>query len=60
MFEHWEDIGFRFGPFSGAGRVRYRSTGTSHVLRIRIGAEVKKQDIRPAGDRVAPGKRDSG
>ena len=30
----------------GAGRVRYRSTEKSHVLRIRLGAEVQKQDIK--------------
>ena len=40
MFEDWEDLGFRFGPFGvgfmGAGRgVRYARTETSHVLRIR-------------------------
>jgi hypothetical protein len=50
MFEDWEDFGFRFGPFGatfgGAGRVRYRSTETSHVLRIRIDANVKKQDLK--------------
>ena len=50
MFEDWEDFGFRFGPFGvalgGAGRARYRSTETSHVLRIRIDAEVRKQDIK--------------
>ena len=45
-----EDFGIRFGPFGvavgGAGRVRYRSTEKSHVLRIRLGAEVQKQDIK--------------
>ena len=50
MFEEWEDFGIRFGPFGvavgGAGRVRYRSTDKSHVLRIRLGAEVQKQDIK--------------
>jgi hypothetical protein len=50
MFEEWEDFGIRFGPFGvavgGAGRVRYRSTERSHVLRIRLGAEVQKQDIK--------------
>ena len=29
-----------------AGRVRYRSTEKSHVLRIRIDSEVTKQDIK--------------
>jgi len=51
MFEDWEDFGFRFGPFgvgfTGSGRgVRYARTETSHILRIRIGSEVKKQDIK--------------
>jgi hypothetical protein len=50
VFEEWEDFGIRFGPFGvavgGAGRVRYRSTEKSHVLRIRLGAEVQKQDIK--------------
>ena len=46
MFEELEDFGIRFGPFGGAGRVRYRSTEKSHVLRIRLGAEVQKQDIK--------------
>ncbi len=50
MFEDWEDYGIRFGPFGvslgGAGRVRYRGTQTSHVLRIRIEPEVKKQEIK--------------
>ena len=70
MFEDWEDFGFRFGPFgvgfTGSGRgVRYARTETSHILRIRIGSEVKKQDIKArlvksgsARDRVAanPGR----
>jgi hypothetical protein len=50
MFEEWEDFGIRCGPFglafAGASRVRYRSTETSHMLRVRIEAEVKKQDIK--------------
>jgi hypothetical protein len=51
MFEDWEDFGFRFGPFgvgfSGTGRtVRYARTETTHVLRVRLNPEVKKQDIK--------------
>lgn len=50
MFAEWEDFGIRCGPFGfafgGAGRVHYASTPTKHVLRIRIGAEAKKQDIK--------------
>jgi hypothetical protein len=50
VFEEWEDFGIRFGPFGlavgGAGRVHYWSTEKSHVLRIRVGSEVQKQDIK--------------
>jgi hypothetical protein len=51
MFEDWEDLGIRFGPFgvgfTGVGRtVRYARTETSHVLRIRIDSDAKKQDIK--------------
>jgi hypothetical protein len=51
MFEDWEDYGVRFGPFgfgfTGTGRnVRYSRTEASHLLRIRIGSDVKKQDIK--------------
>jgi hypothetical protein len=51
MFEDWEDFGVRFGPFgvgfTGMGRaVRYNRTETSHILRIRIDPEAKKQDIK--------------
>jgi hypothetical protein len=50
MFDEWEDFGIRFGPFGvgfgGGGRVRYRGTEKSHVLRVRIDSEVKKQDIK--------------
>ena len=49
MFEEWEDFEIGFGPFGvalGAGRVRYRSTEKSHVLPIRLGAEVQKRDIK--------------
>jgi len=50
MFQDWEDFGMHFGPFGvafgGAGRVRYRNTATSHVVRIRIDADVKKQHIK--------------
>jgi hypothetical protein len=50
MFEEWEDFGIRFGPFGvalgGAGRVRYRSTETKHLLQIRLGGDVQKQDIK--------------
>jgi hypothetical protein len=50
MFEEWGDFGIRFGPFGvalgGAGRVRYRSTEKSHMLRIWIDSGVTKQDIK--------------
>ncbi len=50
MFQDWEDFGLRFGPFGfacgGAGRVRYQGTAKSHVLRIRMDPDVKKQDIK--------------
>jgi hypothetical protein len=50
MFEEWGDFGIRFGPFGvalgGSGRVRYRSTEKSHMLRIWIDSKVTKQDIK--------------
>ena len=50
MFEEWEDFGMHFGPFGvavgGTGRVRYRSTEKSYVLRIRIDSDVTKEDIK--------------
>jgi len=51
MFEDWEDFGIRIGPFGvGMGRtgrsIRYARTDTSHILRIRLGAGVKKEEIK--------------
>ena len=51
MYEDWENFGIRFGPFgfgvSGSGRtVRYDRTETSHILRIKIDADVKKEEIK--------------
>ena len=52
--EDWEDIfDIRVGPF-GMGaffgprpfRVRYSRTSDSHLLRLRIHKEVKKEDIK--------------
>jgi len=52
MFEEgWEDFGFRIGPlgidFGTLGRViKHSTTDTSHILQIRIGPEVKKEEIK--------------
>jgi hypothetical protein len=51
MFEEWEDFGFHFGPFGlGVGRtgrnLRYTRTGTSHVLRVGLGSDVKKEEVK--------------
>jgi hypothetical protein len=51
MFEEWEDFGVHIGPFGlGVGRtgrtVRYTRTGTSHMLRVRVGPDVKKEEIK--------------
>lgn len=49
--EGWEEFGIRIGPFGfGAGRrasaIRYTRTETSHILRIRIAPEVRKEEIK--------------
>jgi hypothetical protein len=49
--ETWEEFGFRFGPFeigvSGLGQfIKHTRTETSHILRIRIDAAVKKEEIK--------------
>jgi len=51
--EFWEDyFGFRFGPWGMCigpyrpFRISYRRTGKSHVLRLRINPEVKKEEIK--------------
>jgi len=49
--DFWEDLAFRFGPFafgwSGLGEnVRYRRTDDSHIIRIRINPEIKKEEIK--------------
>jgi len=47
----WEDFGFKFGPF-GFGfhlpmrGVKYSRTDTSHILRLRIDPEIKKDQIK--------------
>ena len=47
-----ESFGFRFGPFgvwAGPYRpfgIRYARTETSHVLRLRIRPDVKKEEIK--------------
>jgi len=51
FFEECEDFGIRIGPFGvgfgPAGRgVRYSRTETSHVLRVRIDPEVRKDQIK--------------
>lgn len=52
MFEEaWEDFGIRIGPFGiglgGLGRsIRYTRTETSHILRIRIDPEVRREEIK--------------
>jgi hypothetical protein len=52
MFEDiWEDFGIRIGPFgigfSGLGQaITHTRTATSHLLRIRIASEVKKEEIK--------------
>ncbi len=50
MFEEWEEF-IRIGPFGigfgSLGRsIKYTRTETSHILRIRIDPEVKKEEIR--------------
>jgi hypothetical protein len=48
----WDDFGFHFGPFRftpGAfigGNVRYNRTDDSHLLRIRIHPDIKKEQIK--------------
>jgi len=49
--EAWGDFGIHLGPvgfgFFGPRRyVRYGRTEKSHLLRVRIGPEVKKEDIK--------------
>lgn len=51
MFDEWEDFGIRIGPFGigvGPARrwVRYARTATSHILRVRLDPDVKKEDIK--------------
>lgn len=51
MFEEWEEFGIRIGPFGiglgSLGRsIRYTRTETSHILRIRIDPEVKREEIK--------------
>ena len=47
----WEDLAFRFGPFGFGftglgGNVKYSRTEDSHILRIRINSEIKKEEIK--------------
>lgn len=42
MFQDWEAFGIRF-----SGRIRYRSTETSHVLGIRIDADQQSPKHSP-------------
>ena len=48
MFD--EEFGFRIGPlgfgWSGGRSIRYTETETSHVLRISIDPDVKKDQIK--------------
>ncbi len=49
MFEGWEEFAFRFGPFSFGARsfpLRYTRTESSHILRIHIDPEIKKEQIK--------------
>lgn len=51
MLEDWEDFGIRIGPL-GVGltglakTIRYSRTDTSHILRIRIDPEVRRDLIK--------------
>ncbi|HXG33608.1 MAG TPA: hypothetical protein VNJ11_09595 [Bryobacteraceae bacterium] len=51
MFDDWEDFGIRIGPIgvglSGLSKtIRYSRTDTSHLLRIRIDPEVRRDQIK--------------
>jgi len=52
MEDFWEDFGIRIGPF-GFGMypltrkyVGYSRTENSHILRVRINPEIKKEEIK--------------
>jgi hypothetical protein len=53
-FEEWDDFfDFRFGPFRmGVGaslrpfKIGYSRTKESHILRLRLAPELKKEDIK--------------
>lgn len=45
----WDDFGIHVGPFGfcGTGRaVRYSRTENSHILRLKINRDVKKEEIK--------------
>jgi len=47
----WENFGIRIGPFGmgiygPARRIRYSRTDKSHLLRVRINPNVKKEEIK--------------
>ena len=47
----WEEFGFHLGPFGFSmgsfwGNVRHTMTDDSHLLRIRIAPEIKKEEIK--------------
>lgn len=49
--DFWEDFGIRIGPFGFTagkwmGNVRYNRTEDSHIVRIRIDPEVKREEIK--------------
>ncbi|HBY56478.1 MAG TPA: hypothetical protein DEG96_01215 [Candidatus Atribacteria bacterium] len=49
--DFWENFGFKIGPY-GIGfyglsqRIRYTRTDKSHLLRIRINPDIKKEEIK--------------
>jgi len=45
----WEEFGIKIGPFGFhgiGGRVRYCRTESSHLLRIRIDPDIRKEEIK--------------
>mgnify|MGYP001544360045 CR=1 FL=1 len=47
----FNEFGIRFGPFGmawggGSAGVKYDRTESSHLLRIRLGSEVSRKDIK--------------
>ena len=50
MTDFWEDLFFKYGPLSlglGLGsNVHYSRTEDTHILRINVDPEVKKEEIK--------------